>query len=216
MKFNIKKEWPLIVLLLIPLVAAIFLYPHMPEQVPIHWNVHGEVDDYGSRMFGTFFLPILNIALYLMFVIMPNFDPKRENYKKFESSYYVIRLTMHLLFAFLFGITAAASLGYPLNVGKWIAAAVAIMFIVMGNTMGRIRHNYFVGFKFPWTLANEEVWKKTHQMGAKAMVLGGVVALLGILLTEGTMSFVILMAGIFIPMIFMTAYSYLLYKSVAK
>lgn len=216
MKFNLKKEWPLLILLVIPVIAAVFLYPHMPDQVPIHWNINGQVDNYGSRLFGTFFLPLLNIFLYVMFLIMPKFDPKRANYSKFESSYNVIRYSTHLLFLLLFGVTAAAALGYPVNIGKWVPVAVCIMFIIFGNIMGRVRHNYFVGFKFPWTLANEEVWKKTHQVGAKAMVLGGIGALIGVLVTNGTMSFILMMAGIFIPVAFTITYSYLLYRNLEK
>lgn len=113
-------------------------------------------------------------------------------------------------------MTSAATLGYPVNIGKWVAAGVAVLFIVMGNVMGRVRHNYFVGFKLPWTLANEEVWKKTHQVGAKAMVAGGVLSLIGVILTSGGLSFVILMAGIFVPMIIVTIYSYLLYRKIGR
>lgn len=111
MKFNLKKEWLFLILLAIPVIAGLILYPHMPDQIPIHWNASGEVDNYGSRLFGTFFLPALNILLYVMFLIMPKFDPKRANYSKFESSYTVMRYATHLLFLFLFAITSAAALG---------------------------------------------------------------------------------------------------------
>lgn len=216
MKFDLKKEWPFLILLVIPVIAGLFLYPNMPEQIPIHWNVNGEVDNYGSRFFGTFFLPALNILLYVMFLIMPKFDPKRANYSKFESSYNVMRYTTHLLFLFLFAVTSAAALGYDVNIGKLVPAGICVMFIVFGNILGRVRHNYFVGFKFPWTLANEEVWRKTHQVGAKAMVLGGIGALVGVLFTNGALSFAIVMAGIFIPIAFVTGYSYLLFRNLEK
>lgn len=214
MKNNIKKEWPLLVILAIPMIAAILVYPHMPEQVPIHWNVKGEVDNYGSKAFGTFFLPILNVGMYFLFLVLPKFDPKRANYSKFDSSYLTIRYSLHLFFTLMFGVTTAASLGYPVNIDKWIPGGVAVLFIVMGNIMGRVRHNYFVGFKYPWTLANEEVWKRTHQLGAKLMVIGGFVALIGVIFTESAASFVILMAGILVPTIITTIYSYIIYKQI--
>lgn len=208
----LKRDWPVLLILLIALIVAFLVYPSMPDRVPIHWNVNGEVDNYGSREFGTFFLPILNVLMYVLFIVMPNFDPKKANYKKFDSSYLTIRYSMHIFLALLFGLTVAASLGYPVNIGKWVAAGVAVLFIAMGNTMGRVRHNYFVGFKFPWTLANEDVWKRTHQVGAKAMVAGGILSLIGVILTSGSLSFIILMAGIFVPMILVTIYSYMIYK----
>lgn len=216
MNYNFKREWPLLVILAIPLIAAVLVYPHMPDQVPTHWNIKGEVDNYGSKEFGTFFLPVLNVLMYFLFLVLPKFDPKRSNYIKFDSSYLTIRYSLHLFFALIFGVTVAASLGYPINVDKWIPGGVAVLFIVMGNIMGRVRHNYFVGFKYPWTLANEEVWRRTHQLGAKLMVIGGFVSLLGVIFTQGSTSFVILMAGILIPTIITTIYSYIIYKQIAR
>jgi len=215
MNFKLKKEWPLLLIVALPLIAAILVYPKMPEQVPIHWNVQGVADGYGSRAFGTFFLPLLNIAMYALFLVLPKLDPKRANYEKFTSSYLTIRYAFHLFFMGLFAATAAASLGYPVSVDRWIKIGAAVLVIVMGNVMGRVRHNYFVGFKYPWTLANEEVWKRTHQFGAKLMVAGGFAALCGAILTDGTVSFVILMAGLLIPMVITTIYSYLIYKKIA-
>jgi uncharacterized membrane protein len=216
MNFNFNREWPLLLILIVTLIAAILVYPRMPEQVPIHWNVRGEVDNYGSRLFGTFSLPLLNIFMYFLFILLPMLDPKRANYSKFDSSYLTIRYSTHLFFALMFGVTAAVSLGYPLQIDKWIPAGVAVLFIVLGNIMGRVRHNYFVGFKYPWTLANEEVWRRTHQFGAKLMVIGGFVALLGVIFTRGSVSFMFLMAGVLVPMIITTIYSYIIYKQITR
>lgn len=216
MNTNIKREWPLLLILVVTLIAAIMVYPRMPEQVPIHWNAQGEVDNYGSRLFGTFLLPLLNILMYILFIILPKLDPKRANYSKFDSSYLTIRYSMHLFFALMFGVTAAVSLGYPVQIDKWIPAGVAVLFIVLGNIMGRVRHNYFVGFRYPWTLANEEVWRRTHQFGAKLMVIGGFAALLGVIFTRGSVSFIVLMAGLLIPTIITTIYSYVIYKQITR
>ncbi len=214
MNYNIKKEWPLLVILAIPFVIAVMVYPRMPEQVPIHWNIEGQVNRYGSREFGTFLLPLLNIAMYVLFLVMPKFDPKYANYSKFGSSYLTIRYSLHLFFMLMFGVTVAASLGYPINIGRWVPAGVAVLFIVMGNIMSRVRHNYFVGFKYPWTLANEEVWRKTHQLGSKLMVAGGFIALFGVIFTQGAASFAVMIVGIFIPVVITTVYSYIIYKRI--
>jgi uncharacterized membrane protein len=216
MNYNFKREWPLLVILIIPLVAAILVYPHMPDQVPIHWNAQGEVNRYGSRLFGTFFLPLLNIIMYFFFTVLPIIDPKRANYSKFGSSYLTIRYSLHLFLMLMFGVTTAAALGYPVNIGKWVPVGVAVLYIIMGNVMGRVRHNYFVGFRYPWTLANEEVWRRTHQFGSKLMVLGGFAALFGVIFTQGSASFAILMIGVLVPTIITTIYSYLIFKQITK
>lgn len=216
MNYNVKREFPLLLILAATFLAAFLIYPRMPEQVPIHWNSRGEVDGYGSRFSGTFLLPLLNLGMYILFIVLPRLDPKRANYIKFDSSYLIIRYVTHLFFAFIFGVTAAASLGYPVRVDQWIPAGVAVLFIVIGCTIGRVRHNYFVGFKLPWTLANEEVWRRTHRFGGKLMVLGGFTALLGVIFTRGFASFIILMAGLLVPTVITAIYSYVIYRQVIQ
>jgi uncharacterized membrane protein len=69
------------------------------------------------------------------------------------------------------------ALGYNLNVGFLVKGGVALLFTLLGNIMGQLKHNYFVGIKTPWTLASEEVWRRTHRMAGKLWVLGGLICL---------------------------------------
>jgi uncharacterized membrane protein len=128
MNYNIKKEWPLLVILAIPFVIAVMVYPRMPEQVPIHWNIEGQVKPLRLKEFGTFLLPLLNIAMYVLFLVMPKFDRNMQitaNSKLVSDDPY----SLHLFFMLMFGVTVAASLGYPINIGRWVPAGVAELFI---------------------------------------------------------------------------------------
>ncbi|SMB81511.1 Uncharacterized membrane protein [Desulfonispora thiosulfatigenes DSM 11270] len=208
----IKNEWFSIMLLIIPFIIGIILYPSLPDQMPTHWNFKGEVDQYSSRNFGTFFFPALNVFMYLTLLLAPKLDPKKENYEKFATSYKFIRVTLLVFLVFMYILTLYASLGYKVDMGLWISVGVSLLFIGLGNVLGRVRHNYFVGIRLPWTLANEKVWKKTHYVGSKAMVAGGVFSLLGVILTTDVYRFIFLMVGIFVPLIFVSIYSYVYYK----
>ena len=208
----IKREWSLLLLILGALIAAIVIYPKMPDAVPIHWNVQGEIDDYGSKGFGTFFLPVMNLGMYVLLLVTPKLDPKRANYAKFDGSYRIIRFTIHLFFTLMFALTIYAALGHPVDIGLWIPAGVSVLFIILGNVMGRVRHNYFVGFKLPWTLASEEVWQRTHRFGSKLMVIGGIFAFVSVFLTEGNLRFILMMSGILLPTLIIIVYSYVIYR----
>lgn len=208
----IKREWSLLIIVLGTLIAAFVVYPQMPDMVPIHWNVHGEIDDYGSKAFGTFFLPLMNIGMYVLLLVTPKLDPKRANYQKFDGSYRIIRFTIHLFFTLMFALTIYAALGHPVDIGLWIPAGVSVLFIILGNVMGRVRHNYFVGFKLPWTLASEEVWQRTHRFGSKLMVIGGIFAFVSVFLTEGNLRFILMMSGILLPTLIIIVYSYVIYR----
>ncbi|MEW6181810.1 MAG: SdpI family protein [Bacillota bacterium] len=174
---TLKQDRPLWLFLAALIIAGFILYPMLPEQVPSHWNWKGEVDDYASRAFGAFGMPLLALGLYIMMLVLPFIDPKRENYARFGAVYRLLRWGIVLFMTGLYAVTVLAALGHSVNVGMLVKGGVAVLFILIGNVMGQIQHNYFVGIKTPWTLANEEVWRLTHRLGAKIWVLGGLVCL---------------------------------------
>jgi uncharacterized membrane protein len=190
-------------------------YPSMPEQVPTHWNIQGEVDDYSHKAVATLIMPLLPLGIYLLMTITPKIDPKKENYTKFGVSYEKIRLATVLIMVGVVTMSLMAGLGYQVNISLILRIVLPIFIIYLGNYMGKIKHNYMVGFKTPWTLANEEVWKKTHRLGSKLMVAGGLVALLGIFTTP-KVGFIIMMAGLLIPSIITMVYSYLIFAKLSK
>lgn len=212
MNKKINKEWVFWILTLIPFAVAFILYPHMPEQMPIHWNAYGVVDGYGSRLVGVFLLPLVNLVIYFFLLVIPRLDPKKQNYEKFQGTYRSLRYLLHTFFLFIFGLIMAASLGYAVDMGLWIFVSVCLLLIFIGNMMGRVRHNYFVGIRLPWTLASEEVWKKTHQFGSKVMVAGALFALIGSFLTMGGVRVVLLLIGILVPIVAASVYSYIVFR----
>jgi uncharacterized membrane protein len=36
----------------VAVAVAAYLYPDLPEQIPTHWNIEGEVDDYTPKPWG--------------------------------------------------------------------------------------------------------------------------------------------------------------------
>lgn len=168
-----RRDWPAWLALLASFVASLMLYPHLPEQVPIHWNLHGEADGFAGKFWGAIGLPLLNVGIYLMLLFLPLVDPKRANYPRFIRFYRGFRVFMAFFFAGLHGVTLYAALGRPIDVGLVVTLGVSLLFVYLGNSLGRIRHNYFVGIRTPWTLANEEVWRRTHRLGGRLFVLAG-------------------------------------------
>lgn len=195
------------------LIGAFFLYPHLPEQVPSHWNLKGEVDSYTTRTLGAFLMPVLAIILYLTMILVSVIDPRRENYVRFKNAYRLMRWIMVLFLGGLYVLTMLFSLGYDINIGLIVKAGVALLLAVIGNFMGQFRHNYFVGIKTPWTLANEKVWNQTHRFGGRIWVAGGLVCLAMSPLNAlwaNYLYFASIMLMAFVPMV----YSYLLYRRI--
>jgi uncharacterized membrane protein len=105
------------------------------------------------------------LGLYGLMFVLPWFDPGRPNYASFGKAYAILRTAIMLLFGVLYGGALMAAHGRALNMTTLIMPALGIMFLVMGNVMGKIRPNWFVGIRTPWTLSSKESWNKTHRLG---------------------------------------------------
>lgn len=206
---KIKHNFLLVALICLAFLGGLMLYPALPDQIPTHWNVRGQIDDYGSKGFTALGFPLLILGLYFLLTYLPKIDPRKENYLKFASTYNVIKWIIVLFMLGMYGLMLAVAMGYAVKVDLVVRAGVAFLLIFLGNYMGKVRTNYFVGIRTPWTLADEEVWLKTHRFGAKIFVLTGV---LGILTIPFGIMGAYINVGIFILPVTTVLYSYLEYR----
>ncbi len=213
-KITWKKEIPTIIITLGLLISAIILYPSLPDKIPLHWNIQGQIDQYGQKP-SIFLIPIMTLGMAILMLYIPFIDPKKDKYQHFLPIYRMIRLSLSIFMASIYGITIFTALGYPINVSLIIPIALSIFFILLGNYMGKIRQNYFIGFRLPWTLESEEVWNKTHRFGGKLFVLIGIIGILSILLPP-LMRFISLITSIFIAIGATCLYAYLTHKELEK
>ena len=168
-----KTEIWSIILISIAVTASFYFYAHFPEQVPIHWNMAGEVDNYGSRATAAFLFPAIVLGMYLLFIVLPYIDPKKERYAQFRKVYHVFKTFIIFFMVAIYFVASLNALGYKIPVGLWTPALVGLLFIIIGNYMSKIKSNWFIGIRTPWTLSSEEVWNKTHRLGGKVFILGG-------------------------------------------
>jgi len=176
----LKKDWLILILISLGFALGAYFYPSLPDKVAIHWNLQGEVNGYGNRFVGAFGIPLVNLGIYLLFIVLPYIDPKRKNYDSFQSTYQYLKCLLVIFLLVIQLTTLLIAKGVVINQSVFIPILVSLLFIAIGNVMGRFKFNYFVGVKTPWTLANEEVWRRTHRMAAPLWVIGGI---LNILLT---------------------------------
>jgi uncharacterized membrane protein len=163
-----------------------------------------------GRFQGTVLFFCTSLGLYLLLWAVPILDPKKKIVAR-QKAYNIIRLTVQFLLLLTFSFSMAVALGVSLSVDRLILAAVSIMFIILGNYMGKIRPNYFMGIRTPWTLEDPVVWQKTHRMGGPIFMLIGLIGFIGCFLgRKNGFFFVIgpLMAGV----VFLVGYSWLQYQ----
>ena len=211
-----KSEVFPIAIILISFIASVYFYAHFPDRVPTHWNFKGQVNGWSSKGFGAFFFPIVNAAMYLLLLLLPIIAPRRERYEQFAKPYHIVKSAIVAFMTLIYFYTGFAGLGYkmpPMN--TLISVSMGILFIIIGNYLGKVKSNWFMGIRTPWTLSNEEVWNKTHRLGGKLFVVGGFISIVGSLMPTNVL-WIIFIIDILIITLVPTIYSYWLYGKLTK
>ena len=206
-----KKNWLVITLMVLPVLITLILWDKIPDEVPVHWNLKGEVDGYATKAFGMFLLPATMLFLNIIFWIIPMIDPKK-NIEAFRDTLYRLQVALNI---FMFGLALlilGVSLGFELNVGTFVIYGVLFLLGIIGNYMGKMRPNYFVGIRTPWTLESEEVWTKTHRMAGNLWVGTAAVLMLMKSMMSNELFYYFFIPGIIVMAVIPMVYSYKLFK----
>ncbi|MCI8599498.1 MAG: DUF1648 domain-containing protein [Lachnospiraceae bacterium] len=205
-----KQTLFLLILCILSFVGHLFIFPMMPDVVPSHWDLNGEINGYSNKL-STIFIALLPLFMLLLFHFIPRIDPRGENYKKHQKAYDVFCTIMVLFLIVALWISNAAIFGYDIHMEQFVPIGVGIILLVSGNYMPQIRINYTLGIKTPWTLDNEWVWKKTHEMAGIVFCVTGILMILCGFLHTSWMSKVSF-AGILLGVAWLELYSYLMFR----
>ncbi|MGL5549619.1 MAG: SdpI family protein, partial [Culicoidibacterales bacterium] len=174
-KFN-WQEIMTFALAVLPFIGIALVYNALPAEIPTHWGVNGEIDGYGPKWM-QFVLAGIGCFLYGLLYVVPLIDPRRANIEKFGKNYQWLRLGFQFFFTAIIVMTTAVALGYAVDVDAIIRIGISLLFIFIGNSFGKMKQNYMIGIKTPWTLADGEVWNRTHRLAGYVWVGLGLVML---------------------------------------
>lgn len=174
MKLSWRTELPQLVVIAAMFALAAWSWQRLPEQVPTHWNSQGQVDGHGNKVVGLLVLPLTVVGIYFMMLLLPLADPGGANYQNFAKAYNIIRLGIVVLLGALYAATVAAAFGRQVDITQIAFLGAAVLFVILGNVMGKLRPNWFVGVRTPWTLSSKLSWDKTHRLTDWLMMLMGV------------------------------------------
>jgi uncharacterized membrane protein len=215
MNVTLKKELPIIGIVLMPFIYLAFIWNALPEKVPTHWNYKGEIDHWGDKISLIGLLFMLPVLIYVLLLVAPKIDPKKRialmGGKFYQLKFFLV-LFMSLLASFIIFITKNQSFSSP----NLIYIIIGILFLVLGNYFKVIQPNYFVGIRTPWTLENNEVWKLTHVFAGKLWVIGGLVIVLGGLIFENYPFSIVFISLVAVLAIVPMVYSYIKFKEIEK
>ncbi len=162
-----KIFWAAIAVLALMLVFSAYVYYLLPETLVSHWGIENNPNGFMEKTLFLAFFICLTMAIFLLLVFLPKTDPLRKNYESFQKEYDLLVFFFACFMFYIFVLAILANLGYAINIGLWITLALAVLFYVIGLVLGKTKRNWFIGIRTPWSLSDDENWKKTHEFGAK-------------------------------------------------
>jgi len=209
-----KSQLAIIAIIVMSFALSIYFYPQLPDKMATHWNAKGEVDDHMGKEVGAFIMPVVMTVTVLIFLVILRIDPLKKNIEKFKSYYYGFIIAMCL---FLFGIhwwMMLWNIGVKVSVNRVMPAAIGALYFFIGYIMKNFKRNWFMGIRTPWTLSNEVVWKRTHEVSGRLFMASSVIAMCGVFFPE--YSLLLILVPILATAVFALVYSYVVYKKVSN
>ena len=212
-QINYRKEIILWAIMLVPLLYIGYVWRSLPDTIPIHFDIHGEANGWGSK-WTIFLLPAISLGTYLLLLFVRNIDPKRMKDEASASVFFKVRIVLVVFMSFLGVLITYATVKGDMQHGlsRFLFAGIFLLFAMLGNLMINIKPNWFIGVRTPWTLSSDTVWRKTHQVIGQMWFYGGLTgAVLSFFLRDewsGSLMFVFAIGSA----IFAFAYSFWLFK----
>jgi uncharacterized membrane protein len=212
--------WISVVLTAVTLGGTLFLYTfgrdYLPEQVPVHWNIRGEADQFSTRDRVLPYLLIGPGAMVLITglgLILPWLSPKPFDVNRFRPTYEYVFTLVVVLFAYIQLTILLATAGQGEISIKMMIGGILLFFAAVGNVLGKVRRNFWMGVRTPWTIASERVWNEAHRLAAWLYTAIGLVGFAAILLGAPLIVvFIVFIACVLFPV----PYSLYLYKKLDR
>ena len=176
-KLFAKMEWILWLIILAPSFLLYWFWEQIPQTIATHYDLYGKADDWGDKGILLWMIPALSIFLYLILLLVPVLDPKKR-IESMGGKYFALRVVVLSLISAILVIFLLSAVYPEMDFRAGLFPVLAIFLMLMGNYLQAVKPNYFIGIRTPWTLNDEQNWQKTHRLGGRVYMLGGLVLLL--------------------------------------
>lgn len=207
-KIGTGKEVLIWIFTLTPLVYLGLSWNEMPAQVPIHFNLEGEADRWGSKLTLAGIIFVMTVLTNLLLLFIPNLDPKGK-VEKMGGKWPQVRFLIMIMMAALSGFIIYSARNQHAFNPNLLFILLGLFFVVLGNYFPAIKPNYFIGIRTPWTLESDSVWKKTHRMSGPLWVGGGIVVVAASFLQDNTFRLAVFLLVIALMTLIPTVFSFI-------
>ena len=190
------------------LVAASFgltaaLYSRLPSVTPTHFNLMGQADCFVAKPLGPFVVPLIGLLAHGITVVV---------LRRQKSALHVIPVALAALFVAANAVLLRSALDATTDTTRVLIGGSSLFVAVLGNYLAKIRRNGWLGIRTPWTLADDEVWQRTHRLAGWLFVAVGSACFLAavggapIAMVSGALAIVVT-----VPVV----YSYVVFRRIA-
>jgi uncharacterized membrane protein len=200
------------------LAVSLWAWGNIPDQpIPVHFDMEGRPDSYGSKFEGLLLTPAVAIAFNFLLVLLPKIEPRKEHLLSSSKAYGAVWIANVACLAVLHGTYVAIILGQSAELYLTpVQIAVGILLMVMGNYTAKIQSNFSFGFRTPWTLSSEQSWNKSHRLGGWLMFVLGLGCIAVSFTESSTLFWWVLLGGSGVITLAIGVYSYLIWKDDPK
>ena len=206
MKKEIKRTMIITsIITALPILIGVCLWNRLPDVIATHFGRDGEANGWSSKWFAVFGIPLILVLINVICIVGTETDPRRHKYP--EKMMKIVYGICPVVSWIAMGTVYAKALGFEMsNMVWWVSLFLGVVFIFIGNYMPKVKQNWYLGIKLPWTYADEDNWNKTHRLGGRVWVIGGILLVLNAFFKIKYLEIIIFIAMIMIPTIFSFLY----------
>lgn len=164
------------IVILLPILIGILLWNKLPDSMATHFNFDNAADGYREKWFAVIIEPFILLALHLIMAMIIAADPRKKNIssKVYGITIWIIPASSLALAVVIYPY----NLGIHFNISLFLGIFLGVIYIILGNYLPKTRQNYTIGFKLPWTYANEENWNKTNRLSGVINIVIGILIII--------------------------------------
>jgi uncharacterized membrane protein len=181
-------------------------------QIVTHWDIYGRPNGYMPKIFGLLMAPIVAAVLIAFFALLPRIELRRANLLASRKLYFASWYGALGVLGVVHLMVVLNAAGVPVDINRWILVATSLLFIVLGNYMGKSRSNFFVGTRLPWTLSSELAWNMANRLVGYGFVITGLAILLAFATVGLTAAILVCVFGLTVSVVVGVVAAFLYWK----
>lgn len=184
--------------------------------IPVHFNLSGEADRYGSKEEAFLFMPALLLGITFLMAIAPSIDPRGKNLRRSRPIYIVGWIIGVVALAGGQGFITWTAVGGGVEgetMARGVGVFISAILLLVGLVIAKARPNFFAGIRTPWTLTSDLSWDKTHRWASRIFTLLGLAGLVSALLLPPEPATMGLIIALLVTTLGLIIYSFIIWKN---